>query len=509
MLNFLPILRRAWRLLPFALNSSQPFFKDFRQTIQSRFKERRNYLLAAAVDLSLIIVIITYGIQPARKLVSPFVASLSSMNLSSTAHESFSFAPGQAPNKFAYIDLDQLSALAYFDVPVQSDGNLYTDSWGYQTFKGEKAGELFEQAHYFNTKILLTLSQTNNEKIKAILDDDSAQDRMISQAIFEVQEERIDGLVIDFEFNAEISPYYQKKFNQLIARLTEDLHSFVPSSTLAVAIPASKASSSYDLAVLTDNADRIFVVADDFATPEVRNGKYISPVYGSNDTDYWDKVSLRLRNFAKHVPAEKLVMERAWYGNGEKYPLYKPSSHSQEENNLEPAPISLDSQTIERLVAGVPQKAQQAARRNIPFIGKALAEEKILDSNVLAYALATIEHETDSTFEPIDEIQGRLHARRLGYEGGTFYFGRGFIQLTHLRNYRVVGDRIGLGDKLAKNPELLSDPEIAAKVLAAFFKDNNVANLASQGNFVLARYPINPDINGWKVAMLASKYGIY
>jgi putative chitinase len=94
----------------------------------------------------------------------------------------------------------------------------------------------------------------------------------------------------------------------------------------------------------------------------------------------------------------------------------------------------------------------------------------------------------------------------LGYEGGTDYFGRGFIQLTHLRNYQRIGQRIGMGDQLVQNPELASKPEVAAKVLAAFFKDNNVANLASSGDFVDARDPVNPDYYAYAIAKMALKY---
>ena len=209
------------------------------------------------------------------------------------------------------------------------------------------------------------------------------------------------------------------------------------------------------------------------------------------------------------IPADKLSLERAWYGNGHAYPLYVPQSRASSESTGGPSQIQLDETAIENLAAGVPYKGRAAAKKNIPLIAKALSDEGILDSNVLAYALATVEHETDETFEPIGEIQGAMSARRLGYEGGANYFGRGFIQITHLRNYRQIGERIGIGDSLAKNPELASDPVIAAKVLAAFFKDNNVANLASQGYFVAARRPINPDYNGYSIASLAMKYGVF
>ena len=201
-------------------------------------------------------------------------------------------------------------------------------------------------------------------------------------------------------------------------------------------------------------------------------------------------------------------MERAWYGNGDNYPLYKPNSEPPAEEDREASSVNLDRQTIERLVDGVPQKGKAGARKSIPLIAKALDKEGILDSNVLAYALATIEHETDETFEPLEEINGRFSARRLGYEGGMNYFGRGYIQLTHLRNYKVIGERIGMGERLVKNPELAGTPEVAAAVLAAFFKDNNVANLASKGNFIAARRPVNPDLNGRSVARKALKYEV-
>ena len=72
-----------------------------------------------------------------------------------------------------------------------------------------------------------------------------------------------------------------------------------------------------------------------------------------------------------------------------------------------------------------------------------------------------------------------------------------------------MGQRIGMGDQLAQHPELASTPEVAAKILAAFFKDNNISNLASRGKFVAARTPVNPDNNGWLVAELAWKYEGY
>jgi predicted chitinase len=48
------------------------------------------------------------------------------------------------------------------------------------------------------------------------------------------------------------------------------------------------------------------------------------------------------------------------------------------------------------------------------------------------------------------------------------YIGRGYIQLTGKENYEKVGNLIGVD--LVNNPELANDPEIAAKIVPAFFQ---------------------------------------
>src|SRR3990167_11061442 len=144
-----------------------------------------------------------------------------------------------------------------------------------------------------------------------------------------------------------------------------------------------------------------------------------------------------------------------------------------------------------KALAAVPQSARQSAAKNIPLIEAALKAEGISDPRTLAYALATIEHETAGTFEPIEEYGGRSQARKLGYGGGENYFGRGFIQLTHAENYRDIGRRIGVGDALVQNPQLALRPDVSAKILAAFFKDRGVAQATSKGDFIGARRPVN------------------
>lgn len=475
--------------------------------------KKGRYKLATILDLILIGVILFFGRTPAQKLVSPVISSVHtyySIKANHATKESFAFVPGLARNKFSYIDLTGLTNLSFFDVPLTEDGEINKDSRGYASFTSAETADLFDRARYQKTKIFLTLSALAPENIKGILDNKDAWEKLALETKDEIENSNIDGITLDFEF-PQGGRDYQEKFTNFVTVFTSRMHSLSPKTQIAVAVPSDKRdnTSLYNMEALEKNSDKIFLIASDFVVPEEKNNSPANPVFGYKADEYWAAIAGLLGSLQRRISKDKLVMERAWYGNGDNYPLYVPQSVQSSDEGSQPSQIQLDSQTLENLVAGVPDKGKEAARRNIPLVAEALQKEGILDSNVLAYALATIEHETDGTFEPIGEIQGAISARRLGYEGGANYFGRGFIQITHLRNYKEIGERIGMGDNLVKNPNLASMPQVAAKILAAFFKDNNVANLASNGYFVAARAPINPDYNGYSVANLAMKYEVY
>lgn len=127
---------------------------------------------------------------------------------------------------------------------------------------------------------------------------------------------------------------------------------------------------------------------------------------------------------------------------------------------------------------------------NLPFVLDALAKATLVDKPMVLMALATIRAETES-FKPISEGRSKYNTspggppfdlydnrKDLGNHGpddGHRYKGRGFIQLTGRYNYRKYGQAIGLGDLLIDDPDLGNDPNIAARLLAGFLKDKEMA----------------------------------
>ncbi|MBD2777234.1 glycoside hydrolase family 19 protein [Iningainema tapete] len=140
----------------------------------------------------------------------------------------------------------------------------------------------------------------------------------------------------------------------------------------------------------------------------------------------------------------------------------------------------------------------------LPDIIQALKDFNILNRWTLIAAIATIGVETGE-FKPIHEYGGESYFTK-NYEGrsdlgniypgdGAKYHGRGFIQLTGRNNYEIYGKRFGVD--LVNNPDLALDRTIAAKVLAAYFVDRGINQLAQNENWREVRRRVNGGYNGW------------
>ena len=79
-----------------------------------------------------------------------------------------------------------------------------------------------------------------------------------------------------------------------------------------------------------------------------------------------------------------------------------------------------------------------------------------------AYFLATLFHETNGTLEPVIEaywLSEEWRKKNLRYYP---YYGRGFVQITWLKNYQIFSKLLGID--LVKTPELACNKEISFKI---------------------------------------------
>jgi putative chitinase len=125
--------------------------------------------------------------------------------------------------------------------------------------------------------------------------------------------------------------------------------------------------------------------------------------------------------------------------------------------------------------------------RNLPLALAALEAAGLTWPPIVLAAIATIRAEAEG-FAPIDEFISRyntspggkpfdLYDNRadLGNKGapdGGAFKGRGFVQLTGRSNYAKFGDKLGV--PLTTTPELANEPDLAARLLAAFIAEDEL-----------------------------------
>lgn len=82
-----------------------------------------------------------------------------------------------------------------------------------------------------------------------------------------------------------------------------------------------------------------------------------------------------------------------------------------------------------------------------------------------SYILATVKHETADTYQPVKEAYWVNDAEAWRKKNLRYWpwYGRGFVQLTWERNYKLAGQKLGMD--LTTNPDAVMEPETSFKIL--------------------------------------------
>ena len=131
------------------------------------------------------------------------------------------------------------------------------------------------------------------------------------------------------------------------------------------------------------------------------------------------------------------------------------------------------------------EKARENISANYGFLAAAMKEFQISEPRFASAVIATIAVETPdfSAYEetpapyntkttPFDVYEGAARLGNTTPGDGAKFRGRGFIGLTGRYNYAKMSERLGLGTRLLDNPEDARSPEVASRIICAFFIDS-------------------------------------
>ena len=130
----------------------------------------------------------------------------------------------------------------------------------------------------------------------------------------------------------------------------------------------------------------------------------------------------------------------------------------------------------------------------------------------IAYILATVKHETNDTFQPVQEAYFLGEPKAENYRQTLWYYpfyGRGYVQLTHDYNYREYSNLLGLD--LINQPDLVMRPDISLLILIDGMK-RRVFTGVGLDDYITASnvdfYNARRIINGTDAAPLIAGYAI-
>lgn len=180
--------------------------------------------------------------------------------------------------------------------------------------------------------------------------------------------------------------------------------------------------------------------------------------------------------------------------------------------------------TPDLVIKMFPAAPRANINKYLPLVRRALSDKGLVDKAMILMALATLRAES-ATFDPISEAQSshntespgspfnkydwRQDLGNLGPPDGARFRGRGFIQLTGRKNYKLYGALLGYD--LIDNPELANAPQPAAQILAAYLKENepSIRSALAADDLAAARRIVNgglSGLDGFRAAFLAGDY---
>ncbi|WP_373353113.1 peptidoglycan-binding protein [Pseudoroseicyclus sp. CXY001] len=131
--------------------------------------------------------------------------------------------------------------------------------------------------------------------------------------------------------------------------------------------------------------------------------------------------------------------------------------------------------------------------------GRVLASYGIDDYLRIAHFMAQVTHEcagfrTTEEFASGEAYEGREDIGNTEPGDGKRYKGRGLLQLTGRKNYRIYGELLGL--PLEDQPRLAADPLTSLKIACAYFREKEILPDCDRDDLYAVTLKVNGRLRG-------------
>lgn len=237
-----------------------------------------------------------------------------------------SFQPKIVYGFLPYWNLDtvvlqpELTHLAYFALSVGSDGNLLTQANGgtepgYRQMQSENFLNLSNTARNNSDRLIVVLSQFNNETIAAFLGSTEAQTTFLREIDSLLLAYPFTGLNLDFEYVGDAPQTLRSQFTQFVSLVRNHLNDTYQNIELTVDMYPAAASKNqlWEVEKISPVVDYIVVMAYDFHRSSSPTAGPVAPLLQGNG-DWHENINAYLKDFTKKASPEKLLLGIPFYG---------------------------------------------------------------------------------------------------------------------------------------------------------------------------------------------------
>jgi spore germination protein YaaH len=233
------------------------------------------------------------------------------------SHEVFGYLPYWALSSSLrqYLRYDLVSSIAYFSVPVNSDGTISTTGTGWSGWVSADLTDVINRAHQRGVRVVMTATMMawngDYSAMSTLLNSSTNRQRLATALAAAVKARNADGINLDFE---PVPNSLQSQYTTFVRQVKASLVAAGAGSYLTVAVTGGAASwdEGFDLPGLTASgaADALMVMGYDFNWSGSAYAGGVAPLDSARVLDVRDAMSA----FTRTVSAAKIIWGVPYYG---------------------------------------------------------------------------------------------------------------------------------------------------------------------------------------------------
>ena len=208
-----------------------------------------------------------------------------------------------------YLRYDLLSTIAFFGLPINTNGGISTTSPGYKAWMSPRATRITSAAHAAGVRTEITFTSFGYDRNAEFFGDARHRAAFVRNAVRLMQERGADGANLDVEL---ITNHYYASFGALVRELKAAATRVNPNAQVSVATNANTSGARMASIAVANGADQVFVMGYDYRWSGSTQSGAIDPIVSASGGLSLSKSIELYRHYG--VPLDHVVLGVGYYG---------------------------------------------------------------------------------------------------------------------------------------------------------------------------------------------------